>query len=111
MSTTCPARPGLVWGALGPPSRYKAGRGNVGQTNFIPDVRTAALDDAGHKVSGGQITSFEMGGNSLVGHIAGWPVGRSPRAPSPGSGAVLLILPSTASLLMWPNEAGPRPYQ
>ena len=91
--------------------RYKAGRGNVWQTNFIPDVRTAALDDAGHKVSGGQITSFEMGGNSLVGHIAGWPVGRYHKAHYHGSGAVLLILRSKGYLLMWPNETGTRPYQ
>ncbi|HLB29683.1 MAG TPA: cupin domain-containing protein [Dehalococcoidia bacterium] len=91
--------------------RYRVGPGAQWETNFIPDVRTAALDEAEHKVSGGLITSFEMGGNTLVGHIADWPAGRYHKAHYHGSGAILLILRSKGYLLMWPKEVGTRPYQ
>ncbi|HLB28974.1 MAG TPA: cupin domain-containing protein [Dehalococcoidia bacterium] len=91
--------------------RYRAGLTNVWETNFIPDVRTALLDPQEIKASGGRSTTFEMGGNVLVGHIGQWPVGRYHKAHHHGAGAVLLILRSKGYVLMWPNEFGIHPYQ
>ncbi|HLB29389.1 MAG TPA: hypothetical protein VJM69_04590, partial [Dehalococcoidia bacterium] len=91
--------------------RHRIGRSHIWETNFIPDVMTALLDDASHKVSGGSSISYEMAGNSLIGHIADWPAGRYHKAHYHAAGAVLLILRSTGYLLMWPKEVGTRPYQ
>jgi quercetin dioxygenase-like cupin family protein len=91
--------------------RYVAGRSATWETNFIADARTAALNDAGHKVSSGQITCFEMAENSLVGHISEWPAGIYHKAHYHAAGAVLLVLRSTGYILMWPKELGTRPYQ
>ena len=52
-----------------------------------------------------------MGGSTLVGHIAEWPVGRYHKAHFHQGGAILLILRSQGYTLMWPPEAGIRPYQ
>jgi len=91
--------------------RYRIGRSNIWETNFIPDVMTALLEDASLKVSGGSSISYEMAGNSLVGHISDWPAGRYHKAHYHGAGAVLLTLRSKGYLLMWPKEVGTRPYQ
>ena len=91
--------------------RHRVGRHNIWETNFIPDIMTALLDDASVKVSGGSSISYEIADNSLVGHIADWPVGRYHKAHYHGAGAILLILRSEGYLLMWPKEVGTRPYQ
>ena len=86
-------------------------RFTVWDSNFITDVRNAALDPAERKGSGLRVTCLEMGGSTLVGHIAQWPVGRYHKAHHHQGGAVLLILRSQGYSLMWPKEAGTRPYQ
>ena len=58
------------------------------------------------KGSGVRITQFEMSGNSLIGHMSAWPVGRYHKAHYHGPGAVLLILRSEGYVLIWPKEAG-----
>jgi oxalate decarboxylase/phosphoglucose isomerase-like protein (cupin superfamily) len=94
-------------------TRYRAGRNNssVWETNFIPDLETASIDMHEAKGSGVQITSFEMSGNSLIGHMSAWPAGRYHKAHYHGPGAVLLILRSEGYVLIWPKEAGARPYE
>jgi hypothetical protein len=82
----------------------------VWESNFIGDVRTAGIDPAERKGAGVKITSLEMGGSALVGHIAEWPVGRYHKAHHHHGGAILLILRSEGYTLMWPQEAGVRPY-
>src|SRR5437867_13449565 len=52
-----------------------------------------------------------MGGSTLVGHLAEWPVGRYHKAHYHTGGAILLILRTEGYTLMWPQEAGIRPYQ
>jgi len=52
-----------------------------------------------------------VGGSSLAGHIAEWPVGRYYKAHHHHGGAILLILRSQGYTLMWPKEAGNRPYK
>jgi mannose-6-phosphate isomerase-like protein (cupin superfamily) len=81
------------------------------ETNFIADARSALVDPSEAKGSGVRITSFDMGGSTLVGHIAEWPVGRYHKAHFHQGGAILLILRSEGYTLMWPQETGERPYQ
>lgn len=81
------------------------------ETNFIADARGALIDPSEAKGSGVRITSFDMGGSTLVGHIAEWPVGRYHKAHYHQGGAILLILRSEGYTLMWPPEAGMRPYR
>jgi quercetin dioxygenase-like cupin family protein len=81
------------------------------ESNFIADARAALVDPSDAKGFGVRITSFDMGGSTLVGHIAEWPVGRYHKAHFHQGGAILLILRSQGYTLMWPQEAGLRPYQ
>lgn len=81
------------------------------ECNFIADVRNSSLDPAEGKGAGVRITALEIGGSTLVGHIAEWPVGRYHKAHHHQGGAILLILRSQGYTLMWPQELGTRPYQ
>ena len=81
------------------------------ESNFIADARGALVDPSEAKGYGVRITSFDMGGSTLVGHIAEWPVGRYHKAHFHQGGAILLILRSQGYTLMWPPEAGLRPYR
>ncbi|HEY2988830.1 MAG TPA: cupin domain-containing protein [Candidatus Binatia bacterium] len=81
------------------------------ETNFIADARSALVDPSEAKGAGVRITSFDMGGSTLVGHLAEWPVGRYHKAHFHQGGAVLLILRSQGYTLMWPQESGERPYR
>ncbi|HWP22627.1 MAG TPA: cupin domain-containing protein [Candidatus Binatia bacterium] len=83
----------------------------VWETNFIPDVRRARLDAQEQKGAGVQITQFEISHNTLIGHVAEWPVGRYHKAHFHGGGAVLVVLRSEGYSLMWPNHLGTRPYE
>ena len=90
--------------------RYKKGlHANIWETNFIPDVMAAQLDEKKLKGPGWKVTQYEMGGNSLIGHIADWPAGMYNKAHYHGAGAVLLILQSQGYTLIWPRDAGPLP--
>lgn len=83
----------------------------VWETNLIPDVGSAVLDLHERKGVGARATFFEMAGNSLVGHIAQWPVGLYHKAHHHGGGDVLLIIKSKGYTLMWPKSAGEHPYR
>lgn len=83
----------------------------VWETNFIPDVRRTRLDAQEQKGAGVRITQFEISSNTLIGHVAEWPVGRYHKAHFHGGGAVLVVLRSEGYSLMWPNHLGTRPYE
>ena len=83
----------------------------IWDTNFIPDARKAAIDAQEQKGAGVNLTQFEIADNTLIGHLAEWPVGRYHKAHYHGGGAVLVILRSEGYSLMWPNEWGTRPYE
>jgi oxalate decarboxylase/phosphoglucose isomerase-like protein (cupin superfamily) len=83
----------------------------VWETNFIPDARGAVIDAQEQKGAGVNITQFEMSNNTLIGHLAEWPVGRYHKAHFHGGGAVLVVLRSEGYSLMWPNHLGTRPYE
>ena len=91
--------------------REERGGFMVWDSNFIADARSAITDPAEGKGAGVRITTFDMGGSTLVGHIAEWPVGRYHKAHHHLGGAILLILRSEGYTLMWPEEAGARPYR
>jgi hypothetical protein len=92
--------------------RYLAGNNQqwIWETNFIPDLLKADIDPQNQKGAGVNLTQFEICGNTLIGHLAEWPVGCYHKAHHHGGGAVLVILRSEGYSLMWPNEWGPRPY-
>jgi oxalate decarboxylase/phosphoglucose isomerase-like protein (cupin superfamily) len=90
--------------------RYETGMQHIWETNFIPDVRVAALDTRDVKGAGVQLTQFELAGNELIGHISQWPAGRYHKAHYHGPGAVLLGLQSSGYVLLWNKELGTRPY-
>ncbi len=93
--------------------RYLAGNNRqwIWETNFIPDARKALIDAQEQKGSGVNLTQFEIADNTLIGHLAEWPVGRYHKAHYHGGGAVLVILRSEGYSLMWPNEWGTQPYE
>ena len=82
----------------------------IWETNFIPNVLEAEIDPQNQKGAGVNLTQFELCGNTLIGHLAEWPVGCYHKAHHHGGGAVLIILRSEGYSLMWPSEWGPRPY-
>lgn len=81
------------------------------ETNHLPDAPNARIAPREQKGAGVKITVYEMAGNVLVGHIADWPAGRYHKAHYHGGGAVLLILRSRGYTLLWPRDAGPRPFE
>ena len=83
----------------------------IWETNFIPDARNAQIDAQEQKGAGVNITQFEISSNTLIGHLAEWPVGRYHKAHFHGGGAVLVVLRSEGYSLMWPNHLGTRPYE
>lgn len=91
--------------------RYEKGMQHIWETNFISDVRSAALDLRDVKGSGVRLTQFELAGNELIGHLAEWPAGRYHKAHYHGPGAVLLGLQSSGYVLLWDKELGIRPYE
>jgi len=83
----------------------------IWETNFISDASKAQIDAQEQKGAGVNLTQFEISNNTLIGHLAEWPVGRYHKAHFHGGGAVLVILRSTGYSLMWPNQFGTRPYE
>jgi oxalate decarboxylase/phosphoglucose isomerase-like protein (cupin superfamily) len=83
----------------------------IWETNFIPDARRAQIDAQEQKGAGVHLTQFEISDNTLIGHLAEWPVGRYHKAHYHGGGAVLVILRSEGYSLMWPNDLGTKPYE
>jgi quercetin dioxygenase-like cupin family protein len=81
------------------------------KTNMIPDAHRAIVDDAHHKVSGGQLTGYRMGERFPRGHISEWPAGRYHKAHYHGPGAILLGLDGEGYVTAWDSKLGPRPYQ
>jgi quercetin dioxygenase-like cupin family protein len=92
-------------------NKFQHTKGTVWETNFIADVRDLAPDPAEKKGAGVNITFFEMASNCIVGHLAEWPVGRYHKGHHHVGGAILLILRSEGYTLLWPQQAGVRPFE
>jgi oxalate decarboxylase/phosphoglucose isomerase-like protein (cupin superfamily) len=91
--------------------RYPRGNIHVWETNFIPDVLAAEVDEHESKGAGVRLTQFQMAGNSLIAHVSRWPAARYQKAHYHGPGAALLGLEGEGYVLMWPKELGTRPYE
>ncbi|HXG49983.1 MAG TPA: hypothetical protein VNN77_01080 [candidate division Zixibacteria bacterium] len=91
--------------------RYPYGLINIWETNFIADVKSAALEALEAKGSGLRLSQFEMSGNALIGHLGEWPVGRYHKAHYHGPGAIIVGLQSEGYVLLWSKELGIRPYR
>jgi oxalate decarboxylase/phosphoglucose isomerase-like protein (cupin superfamily) len=91
--------------------RYKTGRINIWETNFISDVSSAGVEAMEEKGVGAQITQFEIAGNSLVGHISQWPAGLYHKAHYHGPGSILFGLQSRGYVLLWPKDLGIQPFR
>jgi len=104
-------------------SRDAAVERGLWEVNFVRDARSA-LDQLRRRTDGDRpdegsgtghghgysIIQIEPCGNSLITHLADWPVGRYAKAHHHGGGAVLLILRSEGYSLMWPSELGTQPF-
>jgi oxalate decarboxylase/phosphoglucose isomerase-like protein (cupin superfamily) len=95
----------------GPDKRYKTGRINIWETNFISDVSSAAVEAMDEKGAGAKITQYEIAGNCLIGHISQWPAGLYHKAHYHGPGSILFGLQSSGYVLLWSKDLGIRPYQ
>ena len=89
------------------------GGGYYWETNFIPDVRTASFIDRPNQKgeSGFRAMSFQIADNVMSGHYAELRSGEYKAAHAHGGGAVLVILQGEGYVLMWPQDAGMRPYE
>jgi oxalate decarboxylase/phosphoglucose isomerase-like protein (cupin superfamily) len=91
--------------------RHKKGLINLWETNFIPDVGTAGVENEDEKGAGVKFIQFEIAGNSLIGHIAAWPAGGYHKAHYHDAGALLIGLQSKGYVILWPKELGIHPYE
>jgi mannose-6-phosphate isomerase-like protein (cupin superfamily) len=92
-------------------NHYENYVGGMNETNFVADMNAIDLDAHDVKGHGVDLTVFEMAGNTLVGHINTWPIGRYHKAHHHLGGAILYGLKSQGYVLLWPQEAGARPYE
>jgi len=81
--------------------RYVSGLINIWETNFIPDISSALLENLEVKGAGLRLSQFEMSGNALVGHLGEWPVGKYHKAHHHGPGAIIVGLQSVGYVLLW----------
>lgn len=81
------------------------------ETNFIADLRAEIEVQRNRPHGSAGSVAHELSGNTLAGHISEWTPGRYGRAHHHMGGAVLVIVRGEGYSLMWPLEAGPRPYE
>ncbi len=92
-------------------NRHKVGKRPVWETNFVPDVNTAYIDDFADKAGpGGKITWIWMTAWPSM-HLSEWPMGKYHKAHCHGPGAILVGLKSKGYALVWPQQYGPHPFQ
>jgi len=90
--------------------RYVSGLINIWETNFIPDIKSAFLENLEVKGAGLRLAQFEMSGNALVGHLGEWPVGKYHKAHHHGPGAIIVGTRSVGYVLLWHKQWGLHPY-
>jgi quercetin dioxygenase-like cupin family protein len=87
------------------------GGGPTWRGTVIPNSDRVALPAGRWKGGGFRFMAHNLVGNTLEGHFAEWPAGQYNKAHAHGGGAVLYIVGGTGYTLMWPREAGVRPYE
>ena len=81
------------------------------ETNIIPSIRTAPMGFDEYKGGDFHVGRFQMSDNVLVGHYMQWSGGQYMKAHAHGGGAVLMGLEGKGYTLIWPQQAGIRPYE
>ena len=74
---------------------------NAWKLNFIPDIRTFALDDRPERGAGGQLTTFSLSNNSMAIHCSQFPPGTYKKAHQHNVGAHVVILDGEGYSLLW----------
>lgn len=77
----------------------------------IDSVSRMITDPHGGKGEGVDLTTVELAGSAIASHVAEWPAGSYHLAHHHQGGAVLFILAGQGYTLMWPQQAGQRPYE
>ncbi|MPZ12847.1 MAG: hypothetical protein GEU73_00195 [Chloroflexi bacterium] len=95
-------------------TKYRRGRlgfhSNAWETNFISDAWGAQLQES-MKAYGNMSNSFRMANKTYGGTIHEWPAGRYHQAHYHHPGALLHTLRSEGFVMLWPYEAGMRPFE
>jgi|SRR5579871_1776337 len=95
-------------------NKYRFGRegahSNWWETNYIHDAWSASLQSS-NKAYGNLSHSFRMVNKTYGGTIHEWPSGRYHQAHHHGPGALLHTLRSEGFVMLWPFEAGMRPFE
>lgn len=81
------------------------------ETNFVADVRAVMPDAISEAKRSLRFIQYEPAGNTLIAHESKYPQGAYMQGHYHGGGAILMILRSEGYSLMWPREAGDRPFE
>lgn len=80
-------------------------------SNVIPDLPGCELPLDSHMGAGYRTFNLEMADNTLTGHVGEFPSGRYSKAHAHQSGPVLICLGGKGYSIMWPMDAGTRPWE
>lgn len=81
----------------------KAYEGRIWDTTFVPDVRTAQLQEWKARGAGGRNLLLEISDGVMCGHISQFPVGTYKKAHRHTAGAHVIILSGEGFSLLWPE--------
>lgn len=92
-------------------TRHEAPEGVHLEGIFMDSVLDMVADEHGGKGERVKLTTLELAASTFASHVAEWPPNEYHQAHHHYGGAVLYILASDGYTLMWPLEAGLRPYE
>ena len=84
--------------------------GRIWDSNFVPDVKSIALEEWKERGGGGKNILLELSENTMAAHISEFAVGRYKKAHRHGPGAHVVILGGKGYSLMWPEGAPKRRF-